>query len=321
VTALLIDSTLRSWHARQVLEMPRGSHKLRLLFASTSDGPRGLLLFHHIPKTAGTSLMEVVLEYLSVYEEVDITLDLVPRAQRDHMDMGKWFAEAYADLGKEHQRRLRFATGHQAIHFLPLLKSSDYAITVVREAVDRTLSRYHFANRPENAEPRRGTTGPTNALLRSAPLVELLTTYGGGGPTTSPEHRALDTLFNGQSRTLLAPFFDVSELGYSRGRAPDAALWRKRLFSVARRFSLVGVTDRFDDSVRLLSQDLQWLWVPRSPESKKNVNRPRVAELPEEVVRDVAAYNWLDAELYSWASTTLQARLSGSPGARARRVG
>lgn len=260
--------------------------------------------------------MEVVLEYLSIYEEIDITLDLVPSAERAQSLPGKWFAEAYADLGKEHQRRLRFATGHQAIHLLPLLKSSDYAITVVREAVDRAVSRYHFANRPENAEPRRGGgAGPTTSLLRSAPLLELFKTYGGGGPRSSAEHRALDTLFNGQSRTLLAPFFDVSDLAYSRGRPPDSTMWRKRLFSVARRFSLVGVTDRFDDSVLQLARDLEWIQVPRSPESKRNASRPRGAALPEDLVREAAAYNWLDAELHAWASATLETRLSQAGGA------
>jgi hypothetical protein len=171
---------------------------------------------------------------------------------------------------------------HWAGYLLPALDRPADALVLAREPVDRTLSYYWFKQR------RRGPDRPLEPLER---LYELR-----GNRSDGERRPALwDQLCNWQSRALLAPFYDPSELEHSPGPAADAELWRGRLRELVERVYLVGVQDRFAAYLDLLAR--RYGWEVFEPRSKVNPVRP-AEELAPGLRETILAYNWLDAELY-----------------------
>jgi hypothetical protein len=69
--------------------------------------------------------------------------------------------------------------------------------------------------------------------------------------------------------------------------------------NVEEQFSVVGLTERFDESVVLLGQAFGWQNLVYEP---VNVwESPPPAELPPETLRRIEDENWLDRELYEFA--------------------
>jgi hypothetical protein len=172
---------------------------------------------------------------------------------------------------------------------------------MVREPVDRVLSRYFFALKRSGASARADVP-PTclSLILRTAPeLGHLYDRYGGGAPTSSEMHGAVAALFNGQARSLLEPSFDTSELAYTHGPGSDADVWRTRLRTVLADYGLVGAQERFAEFAEAL-RGTYGLPAGKLPSAKRNPQRPATSEVPGALRDKVGAYNWLDAELHAW---------------------
>jgi hypothetical protein len=60
---------------------------------------------------------------------------------------------------------------------------------------------------------------------------------------------------------------------------------------------VVGIQDRFADSVALFAREFGWTNV-YDAEAKVNRLRPSLDDVPEETRELIRTYNWLDEELY-----------------------
>ncbi len=159
------------------------------------------------------------------------------------------------------------------------------AITVVREPVDRVLSRFHFGGQ------KRGNAGTPHSLEQLFADPERLAETEAG---LSRQY------VNGQSRALLEPIFDVDTpaLAFSEGPPADAELWRARLFGALEADYLVGRQDQFEQAVRRFADELGWD-DPAAPRAKVNRARPPAAREDPALLGRVRAFNWLDGELYA----------------------
>lgn len=259
----------------------RGSPSLDLYFADEPSGP--LLLFQHIRKTGGTSVRQVIHANYSADRHV---LELSPsgKSARANHD---WFGELWGSLGSHGQKTLVCAASHHANFLLPVLDrdSADVRpVTVLREPVDRVLSRYHFASEI--------------SWIKQLTLAEVYRDVEGFRAQASKDSLRAGQFFNGQSRALLDPHYKVSKLAYSAGPPQDAELWRERLFTVAARYT-VGFRERLPEFVDELARTFGWRHV-FLPHAKENRNRPAVEEVDEETLELVRLYNWLDVELYDF---------------------
>jgi len=219
---------------------------------------REALIFLHIPKTAGTTLNRIIEWQYSPF--VVFTMD--PHRIRAT-------AERFKRLPEARRRRLQVVRGHlfYGIHeFLP--QGATY-ITMLREPVARLLSSYYFAlRRPLN-----------------------------------PLHRKLKREGLGVEDCLrLFPDRNNTQCRFIAG-VKDTAITDDRLLDMAKEnltksFSVVGICERFDESLILISQTFGWTIAPyENHKVAKNrpITEPKLVDL-------VSEYNRLDVELYEFGT-------------------
>jgi sulfotransferase famil protein len=255
--------------------------------AGRADEP--VLVFHHIQKTAGTSLRDLIRANLPPVER--------ETRRYDHfLPMDVLLASFRRDLEEVASKRgaaLRCVMSHRANFALPFIERPVEVVTIIREPVDRVVSAHYFS---------RPRSDPLDTMRR---LRAIYTDRAGS--QLSP--KVASTYYNLQARSLLAPYYDPAELERTRGPASDADLWRERLFTLVSERYTVGLRERLDDFVRALAARFGWeqTELPRKKASSATRPRPAVSDLPEELQELIRDYNWLDLELYEHCSAELYA--------------
>ena len=217
---------------------------------------REAVIFLHIPKTAGTTLNRIIERQYSPF--AIFTID--PYRIRATVERLKRFPE-------ERRRRLRVVRGHlfYGIHeFLP--QGATY-ITVLRDPVARLLSAYYFVlRRPLN-----------------------------------PLHRKLKREGLGVEDCIrLFPDRNNTQCRFIAG-VEDTAINDERLLAIAkenltRSFSVVGISERFEESLMLMATTFAWQ-IPFYENCRVAKTRPQIDPRTVEMIRD---HNRLDLELYEF---------------------
>src|SRR6266540_5749549 len=94
-----------------------GSRTEVFLAESVVDRP---LVFHHIRKTAGTSLTRILRQHLVASERIELRSP-AGQAHPPLADIPGWYTEQLASLGGERTRRICCVISHSANYTLPLL--------------------------------------------------------------------------------------------------------------------------------------------------------------------------------------------------------
>lgn len=268
------------------------------------DGP--LLVYHHIPKTAGTALRRLIRENLPPCER---KARRAPRGGSDRTALLGWYRDWYESFTAGERDRLYCVTSHSAGYIKPALDRPPAEILLVREPVDRVLSHFHYT--------RKRRRGP-NATGADESVATVYSRYSGQLAPRAPDwFHGSNEYFNGQSRRLLRVAYDVSAMPFSDGPGPDADEWRERLFAIVDAALAAGVQDRFPEFAELLAGLLGWR--ASVPRAKVNPNRPRTSELDPELHATILAHNWLDAELHRRCTERLDALLAEPVPASTRR--
>jgi hypothetical protein len=189
---------------------------------------------------------------------------------------------------------------HSAGFLLPSLGTRGEAVTIVREPLDRVLSRYFFtkSRRPPEGSQSSASSAPRAGTLAFAQeIADLYHTASASSPADPAGQQTLRTFFNGQARLLLEPWYDTAELGYAPEPPPEADLWRERLFEDVLPRYTVGVQERPAPFVDALADRLG-LGSADLPRKKANPSRPSLSDVPAATLELIRAHNWLDAELH-----------------------
>lgn len=232
---------------------------MELLFAT---GTVETLIFLHIPKAAGSTLQKILDREYAGRPAFTIQGDSVRES-----------IERFRKLPADARSRLTLLKGHMhfGLHtYLP--QPSTYA-TLLRDPVERVISHYFYVLRqPEHYLHRTIVTG---GMSLDACLEGKI----------SPE------LTNGQTR-LLAGMED--EHGDCTADALELAKRNLRGY-----FAVVGLQERFDESLLLLKKRFGW----RTPYyTKKNVgNNGLRPGITAETVDRIRRHNALDMALYDFA--------------------
>ncbi len=217
---------------------------------------REALIFLHIPKTAGTTLNRIIEWQYSPF--AIFTMD--PYRIRATPERLKRLPEG-------RRRRLRVVRGHLFYGIHECLPQGATYITMLRDPVPRALSAYYFILRrplhPLHWKLKR-------ERLRVEDCLRLF-----------PQRHNL------QCRLIAG--------------VKDTAIADERLLDIAkenltRSFSVVGISERFDESLMLIATTFDWE-IPLYKNCKVSKARPQIDPGTVEMIRD---HNRLDVELYEF---------------------
>ncbi len=240
------------------------------------------LIFLHIPKAAGSTLYPVIDRHYD--PAVIYTID----GSRTWESM-----KEFASLPDERRRKIRVLKGHMTFGMHRYLFGPSTYITLLRDPVERIISHYYY-------------------VLRT-PVHYLYDKVKSGNMTLKDyvQSRLSTELDNGQTR-LICGVKDVL-FGDEEDEVPFGECSREML-EIAKKnlldhFSVVGLTERFDETLVLLKRIFGW----RMPfYTMRNVtkNRPRKESIDRETLALIEKQNKLDLELYRFAEDLFKRKIA-----------
>ena len=223
------------------------------------------LIFLHIPKTAGTTLNRIIESQYSPW--AIYTID--PHRIRATPERLKRLPEA-------RRRRLRVVRGHFFYGIHECLPQGATYITMLRDPVARVLSAYHFILRR-----------PLNPLHRKLKRERL---------TVQDCLRLFPQRHNLQCRLLS---------GIQDSSIKDEQLLETAKKNLITSFKVVGVSERFEESLSLMAQAFGWRI--RFYENRKVAkNRPVV---DPQLAKTIREHEYLDVELYEFGKNLFEEAL------------
>lgn len=260
------------------------------------------LIYLHIGKTAGVTLHQVLRRQFPPSQTFWLhrspvrgqATDATAGAERDEQEAipsegrpNRELSLAYvASLPREKLARLRLIEGHTIFGLHRCLPGPSTYSTLLREPVARVISGYGYIRR----RPRH----PLYALSHKLPLDEFL---------RSGVALQLD---NGQTRAIAGD--TTTAFGACTAELVEAA---KR--NIEEHFAVVGLTERFDESLLLMRRAFGWTnmhYVPANVSRRSKSSR----ELDVRTRRVIEELNQLDVALYEWTRERVGATIEAEPG-------
>jgi hypothetical protein len=227
-------------------------------------------IFLHIPKTAGTTMHRIIERQYSREGIVSFGPDA-------HQSIREFKA-----LSRERRAQIRMLKGHMGFGLHRHLPNPAVYFTIMRDPVERVVSHYYHILRDSNhylyPYTEDGRLGLADFLKTKVPLM----------------------LDNGQTR-LVSGVWDKVPFGSCDQEVLEIA--KKNLDE---HFALVGLTERFDETLCLLQVILGWSNDISYVRENVARNRPCKNDLSSETLAAVVETNRLDMALYDYATQSFQ---------------
>jgi hypothetical protein len=181
-------------------------------------------------------------------------------------------------LKKRDFSRIKCVYGHNRFGVHEEIHVPSTYITMLRDPVSRVISTYYFIlARKQNRMHHK---------IKNMSLEDFV---------SSNDPQLMIPVSNHQTRYL------------SGESIPDL---QKAKENIENHFSVVGITEMFDESIFLMKKELGWKNIFYT---KQNVstNRPKRDQISKETLEMIKSKNDLDYELYNYAKQSLQDRLDG----------
>ncbi len=222
---------------------------------------RNKLLFDHMPKTGGTSLVTVLEQIIG----------------QDNI------ASVFGDNARKACDRLNNKTvisGHMSFYPGEHLDTERYCLTILRNPIDRVLSAYDFfRNNP-------------NALVTKS--VELANQLKLEDYLECEDSVVRDEVVNAQTNH----YYYIGHDGSADCSDEAKLAAAKRALDS---YNLVGGLEQFEDFVDVLCFEQGWSADLEMPRENKTVKRTKVSDIPAPIRQRLEELNKLDIELYQYA--------------------
>ncbi len=245
-----------------------------------------LLYYLHIPKTAGTSFTQVVIDNVGAdayYQPMSI--------------------QQFLGMEPELIEKIRFIAGHLVYDLSPIINRHLVHLTMLRNPVSRTISQY--------LQVRRVPHSMGNDKVKEQSLLDFVkdpenrfvyansqTRQFGLDATIS---KIVETVDPAAYKGDIAPYV----LWYSNARYNDANLLelaQSRLENIP----FVGLSEQFDQSVELLCKTFGW--ETPTTQTLLNVGSNALDDVPQEAIDIIHENTRLDAALYEMGKRIFEER-------------
>lgn len=228
------------------------------------------LIFLHIPKAAGSTLHPILERHYAKSVRHTIYDDVENRMAR------------FRQLPLAERSKIRLLKGHFRYGLHDSLVGKTTYITLLRDPIERVISHYYYVKRT----PRHYLYD----LVVSGNMS--LAEYVRSGITGE--------LDNGQVR-LLAGVDQSIPYGACGREHLDMAMHH-----VEQDFALVGLSERFDESLVLMCIVLGWTWLPYYRNLNVTKSRPAPRQIDPEVITAIHETNRFDIALYGWVTARFE---------------
>jgi hypothetical protein len=266
-----------------------------------------VLFFLHLPKTGGLSLISILDQHFS--EEEILPLHSAPTP------------ELFDLYSPERLSKIRLVRGHfmfgpQGDGIYQHISQNPICLTMMREPVARTISQYQFLVRGPriSIHPKRISVSNGKEYLYQEESDDRVATLHREIRDMTLEEFVCDSryhelVYNRQSRFILG-----SISGFPRRYNDTEALSEDALIQLGKerieRFAFLGLTERFHESVHLLTYMLGWEPVKEIPELNVSNETIKFNQLSKRTLCAIEERNRIDAELYRYAKELFDERLS-----------
>lgn len=225
-----------------------------------------LLVFMHIPKTAGVSLLKVILKQYSLHE------------------IGFCYFQDLETIHEElklisNNPNIKYCCGHFLFSVHEQITRPYTFFTMLREPVERVLSFYYFC--------RSNPYHPFHKKTLEMSFEEFITTT-----------EVIPHIVNFQTRSLTDDF-PVTQDSVEKAKE-----------NIHQFFSLVGITEMFNETLFLMKKRFGWENVFYT---KENITKRPSEPIKKDTIDLIIELNKYDIELYEWAKAQLQQTISNLP--------
>jgi len=224
------------------------------------------ILFQHIPKTAGSTVLQLLRKY---YKDEDIFhIDgLNPHNSIDQ----------FQKMPSSQRKGFKLIMGHLTNHLEPFIENSVVKILFLREPVDHFISSYYYIKR-----------APWNKYHEEVKRLKSLKEF--------VEYRSQSNMDNLQTRHI------AGETGFLlMDTEPDKPLpyesYEKAL-KIITEADLAFLTEELDQSLLILKDRFDWKRWPFYKSKNVTKKRPTVQNLDDNVIKAIKEHNKYDLLLY-----------------------
>jgi hypothetical protein len=237
---------------------------------------RDALIFLHLPKTAGTTVDDILKRQ---YRSENVFRTDPER----HFESLRIFRE----FSDEEKCKFQLITGHMRFGVHQHIKKPSYYITFLRDPIQRIVSYYYYV-----------------LNYRNHYLHEKIK-FG--------NMRLIDVVESGISRefencqTRGISGFDRSKLG--KYGYPSDEMLDVALKNIDQYFLVAGTTEKFDETLLLMSKFCRWN-IPYYTKLNIGKNKPLKRDISDQAIKTITHFNELDIKLYDYVSRKLQGQIS-----------
>ena len=228
-----------------------------------------IIIFQHIPKTAGTTLRYIIQYQFPPSAICELYGSSGSPAQR---------IAKLQSLSKLQQQKIKIINTHVGFGLHDYLQQPCRYITFLREPVQRAVSMYYYFQKTKNPQ------------FVELSLEEFVRTYPG--------------VQNGMTKNL-AGIVLQTQLGTAeadRELVCDRSSLEIARANLQQHFKFVGISERFDESLLLLRQILGW----KIPLFDKSNTSKKPKNIDRKVLKLIERHNELDLQLYESATTAFE---------------
>lgn len=232
------------------------------------------IIFHRIPKTAGQTMRDIITRQYSFHQIFTINGD-----KHAMLDYFKGFTE-------NKRNRFRCIQGHQALKLIDYVESP-FVFTMFRNPVDRVIVLYLYYK--------------TQRKFMGTPLRKLVDKYSLEAFFKEGVDKDWSEFSDGQFDSI-ANVLDSETFGMT-----GSGTSMERLKTIIVKHFVFGLTERFDESLLLLSKQLYW----KKSVYYTQVNITRIKETyPDWLIETISDRNKKDMELYEFLNEEFDRRIS-----------